>query len=131
MTQMHGIQPDAIEMLPVVRQNPAARSRLPAIIEIPKDKEASIQLDGNSYKVIKVYTDGSAHGGMVGAAAILTRQGKEDCTLRICLGTTKQHTVPKAELIGLILSIHLIATEKRNRKSCAIGLDSQAAIQAL
>jgi hypothetical protein len=65
-------------MLPVVRQNPAARSRLPAIIKIPKDKEASIQLDGNSYEVIKVYTDGSAHGRMVGAAAILTRQGKED-----------------------------------------------------
>jgi ribonuclease HI len=131
MTQMHGIQPDAIKILPVVRQNPAERSRLPASIEIPKDKEASIQLDGNSNKVIKVYTDGSVHGGMVGAAAILTRPGKTDRTLRICLGTTKQHTVLEAEMVDLILGIHLIATEKRNRKSCAIGLDSQAAIRAL
>jgi len=34
-------------------------------------------------------------------------------------------------MVGLILGLHLILTEKCNRKSCAIGLDSQAAIKAL
>jgi ribonuclease HI len=104
---------------------------MPVSIEIPKDKEASVELDGNSSKLIKVYTDGSAQDGKVGAAAILTRQGNTDHTLRLCLGTTKQHTVLEAEMIGLVLGLHLITTEKCNRKSCAIGLDSQAAIKAL
>ncbi|KAI0268046.1 hypothetical protein BGY98DRAFT_891953, partial [Russula aff. rugulosa BPL654] len=31
----------------------------------------------------------------------------------------------------IILGAHLIATEKRNRKRCVIGLDSQGAIKAL
>jgi len=131
MTQIYGIRSNTVETLPVVRQNPAESNRLPMKLVISEDKEASVQLDASSREEIKVYTDGSAHGGKVGAAAVLTRQGKADRVLRICLGTTNQHTVPEAEMVGLLLGIHLIHTEKRNRKSCAIGLDSQAAIKAL
>jgi ribonuclease HI len=131
MTQLYGIRANSVETIPVVRQNPAERNLLPANIEISMDKAASVQLDANSTETIKVYSDGSAHNGKVGAAAVLIRRGKADRVLRLCLGTTEQHTVPEAESVGLILGLHLIATEKRNRKSCAIGLDSQAAIRAL
>ena len=131
MTQLYGIQANEVETIPAVRQNPATRNLLPAILEIPGDKAASKQLDATSTEVIRVYSDGSALNGKVGAAAILIRQGKADRILRLCLGTTKQHTVPEAEMVGLILGLHLIATEKRNRKSCAIGLDNQSAIRAL
>jgi hypothetical protein len=112
MTQIYGIKSDEVEMLPVVRQNPAEQHRLPMNVEIPKDKETSIQLERHSTEVIKVFTDGSAHNGRVGMAAILIRQGQADQVLRLCLGTTKQHSVPEAEMVGLILGLHLIAKEK-------------------
>jgi ribonuclease HI len=131
MIQLYGIKVNEIETLPVVRQNPAERCRLPFKVEIPESKEASAQLDTDSTEVIKIYIDGLAHNGKVGAAAILIRQGKPDRMLRLCLGTTEQHTIPKAELVGLILGVHLISTEKCNQKRCAIGLDSQGAIKAL
>lgn len=131
MTQLYGIKATDVETLPVIRQNPVLRHYLPMTIEIPKSKEASVRLDNASRETIKIYTDGSAHHGKVGAAAVLTRRGKPDRVLRLCLGTTEQHTVPEAEMVGILLGVHLIATEKRNRRSCAIGLDSQGAIQAL
>jgi ribonuclease HI len=131
MTQLYGIKVEEVETLPAVRQNPAKVNRLPARLEIPEDKEASVQLDSSAKEVIKVYSDGSAKGKKVGAAAILTRSGQADRVLRLCLGTTKQHTVYEAELVGLLLGTHLINTERHNRVSCAIGLDNQAAIQAL
>lgn len=100
-------------------------------VEILKNKEASAHLDSISNEVIKIYTDGSMHDGKVEAAAILTRQGKPDHVLRLCLKTTEQHTVPEAKMVGIILGVHLIATEKCNCKCCIIGLDSQGAIKAL
>jgi formate dehydrogenase maturation protein FdhE len=42
MTQIYGIKSDEVETLPVVRQNPAKRHRLPMNVEIPKDKETSV-----------------------------------------------------------------------------------------
>jgi Reverse transcriptase (RNA-dependent DNA polymerase) len=114
MTQFYSVKAKTVETLPVVRQNPVERNRLPATLEITGDKEASVLLDRNARETIKVYTDGSAHGGKVGAAAILTRQGKADRVLRIYMGTTEEHTVPEAELVGLVLGLHLIHTEKHN-----------------
>ena len=54
-----------------------------------------------------------------------------DRVLRYHLGTAKQHTIYEAELVGLVLSLHLINTEKRSRKSCAIGLDNTVVLQSL
>ncbi|KAI0298315.1 hypothetical protein BC826DRAFT_951267 [Russula brevipes] len=39
-----------------------------------------------------------------------------------------EHTVHEAELVGLLLGLHLIKTEKRARTTCAIGVDNQATI---
>lgn len=118
-------------MLSVVRQNLAERNHLSVNIEILKDKDTSIQLDQRFNEIIKVYTDRLVHNGKVGVAAILMRQGKADCMLRLCLGTIEQHSVSEAELVSILLGLHLIATEKQNCKRCAIGLDSQAVIKAL
>ena len=131
MTQLYNIKADAVEMIPAVRQNPAEISSLPVTIEIAGDKEASALLDSNSREEIKVYSDGSAHNGKVGAAAVLTQRGKADRVLRLHMGTSKEHTVPEAELVGMVLGLHLINTEKRNQRNCALGLDGQAAIKAL
>jgi len=41
-----------------------------------------------------------------------------------------EHTVPKAELIGIILVLQLIKSEKNKNTPIAIGTDNQAAIEA-
>ena len=123
--------PDEIETVPVVRLNPALRRSNPFRISIASDKEASKREDASAREEIKVYSDGSAHNGQVGAAAVLYRKGKLSKTLRLKLGSVKDHTVYEAELVGLILAMHLIKMEKRGKVQCAIGADNQAAIIAL
>jgi len=131
MANLYDIRTEAVETIPAIRQNPADAQHLPARIEIPGDKEASKQADRSARETIKVYSDGSAHNGKVGAAAVLTREGKPDRVLRLHMGSVEQHTVYKAELVGLLLGMHLITTERNRKKSCAIGLDNKAAIETL
>lgn len=114
MAQLYDIKSSEVETLLVVRRNPAKISHLPLTVKIPEDKAASVLTDRNATETIKVYTDGSAINGKVGAAAILMRAGKEDRTLRLCLGTMEEHTVSEAESVGLILGLHLIDTEKHS-----------------
>jgi ribonuclease HI len=123
--------PSEIETIPVIRTNPAKRQENPIDIVIPKDKKDSKRVDAQAKEVIKVYTDGSLHNGGVGAAAILYRAGKRPRILKLYLGTAEQHTVYEAELVGLLLGIHLIKTERNSSKECAIGADNQAALKAL
>ena len=80
---------------------------------------------------IKVYSDGSVHDGKVGAAAILRREGKSDRVMKLHLGTTEQHTVYEAELVGMIMGLHLIKTERRSKTKCVLNIDNQAAIVAI
>jgi len=42
----------------------------------------------------------------------------------------EEHTVYKAELVGILLGLHLINTERRNGTTFALGSDNQAAIKA-
>ena len=77
-----------------------------------------------------VYTDGSAMEGKVGAAATLLRDGRPARTLHFHLGPEKEHTVHEAELVGILLGLHLISTERKGGTTCAIGSDNQAAIKA-
>ena len=125
------VPPNEIENIPVVAANPALRQRLPFRISIPSDKETSKRLEANANETIRVFTDGSMHNDKVGAAAVLYRNGRPTRTLRLHMGPASQHTVYEAEMVGLLLGIHLIKTEPRSRTSCILGADNQAAIQAL
>lgn len=125
------VDPDMVETIPPVRANPAYRKTVPVRLDIPSDKDASKRTDTSATEVIKVYTDGSSHNGKVGAAAILLRQGKPARILKLHLGTAEEHTVYEAELVGLLLGLHLISTETNGRKSCVIGADNQAALTAI
>ena len=99
-------------------------------MDIATSKEASIKADKEGIERIKVYSDGSALDGQVGAAAVLIRPGKETWTLRYHLGSVEHHTVFEAKLVGLILGLHLIRTEPASRTSIALGTDNQAALTA-
>lgn len=47
------------------------------------------------------------------------------------LGAAEDHTIYEAEMVGLLMGMQLIKTEKCNKTSCSIGADNQAAIIAL
>ena len=66
----------------------------------------------------------------MGAAAILTRKDKLDCTLHFHLGPDTKYTVHEAELVGMLLAIHLIDTKEYSTTSCLIAVDNQAALKA-
>ena len=46
--------------------------------------------------------------------------------MKLHLGTTGQHTVYEAELVGMILGLHLIKTKWRNTTKCVLNVDNQA-----
>jgi ribonuclease HI len=127
----YDLNPAKVEKIPTTARNPAKVKHVPLGIVIPKDKDASKREDQCAPERVKIYSDGSAHDGQVGAAAILTRPGKPNRVLHYHLGTTEEHTVYKAELVGLLLGLHLIKTEQAGSTSFAIGADNQAAVEAV
>ena len=130
LIQAFNIKPNSLETLPTTGGNPATRHKRPFKLTVASDKKASVAADEEGRENIKVYSDGSAQDGKVGAAAVLIQQGKETRTLHYHLGTTEHHTVFEAELVGLLLGLHLIKTEK-TRTSYALGADNQAALTAV
>ena len=131
LTSMFGINPDEIEKIPPVRIHPKNRGLRTICIDIPPSKEESKRADSTAIEQIRVYSDGSAHRGKVGAAAILKRDGKLDHILKLHLGTTKQHTVYEAELVGMIMGLHLIKTERRSKVKSILNVDNQAVLVAI
>ena len=119
-----------IEKIPSTGRNPSKLGELPFRIRIPADKEASAREAENAPEEIQVYTDGSAQGGKVGASAILIRSNRPDGILHLHLGPESEHTVHEAELVGLLLAVHLIGTERRGATSCSVAEDNQAALKA-
>jgi hypothetical protein len=130
LMQAFKIKPCLLEMLATTGRDLAKAHKRPFKLDIAKDKEALIKADKEGREIIKVYSDGSAQEGKVGAAAILIRPGKETCKLHCHLGSTEHHMVFEAELVGLLLGLHLIKTEKKRTKY-AIGVDNQAAMTAV
>jgi ribonuclease HI len=131
LTNLFGICPSKIEEIPPVHVHPEEKGSKIMCIDIPPDKEASKQADANATEVIKIYTDGSSHDRNVRAAAILRRQGKLDRVLKHHLGTADYHTIYEAELVSILMGLHLIKTEKCNKVKCIINIDNQAALKAI
>jgi hypothetical protein len=50
--------------------------------------------------------------------------------LHFHLGPEAKHTVHEAELVGLLLAMHLIGSKRCSITSCCIAIDNQAALRA-
>ena len=122
--------PKKIEKIPAAQRDPMLQGKLPFTISIAENRDESIREAENASKAIQVFTDGSAINGKVGVAAVLTRRGNPPCALHLYLGPETEHTVHEAELVGILLGMHLIATKKRSSTPTTIGVDNQAAIKA-
>jgi ribonuclease HI len=103
---------------------------MPFKVRIAANREASIEEDVQAKEKVRIYTDGSAIEGKVGAAAVLIRPGKQLRILHKHLGLEKEHTVHEAELVGILLGMQLISTKKHGNTTFMLGVDNQAAIQA-
>ncbi len=131
LMQTYGIRPNDIENIRATPRNPALSHKRPFSTTIAKSKDESKKEDAQATEKVKVYSDGSALNGKVGAAAILTRAGKPTRKLHYHLGPSSQHTVHEAELVGLLMGLHLIKTDGNRKTSYALGADNQAALSAL
>ena len=85
--------------------------------------------DCHTQESVRIYTDGSAHNGKVGAVAILIQPDKPHRILHYYLGSDKQHTVHKAENIDILFAMHLILTEKSRNCTFVINTNNQVAIE--
>jgi len=109
-------------------EHPTLQGELPFVTSIADSREDSIKEAKSASEEIQVFTDGSALNRKVGAAAILTREGKPPCVLHLTLGPKSEHTVHEAELVRILLGMHLISTESHGSTTFAMGVDNQAAI---
>ena len=131
LMSVYGVRPSDTESIRAAPRNPATSHKRPFTVSIPADKEASTMEDKQATEVVKVYTDGSSQDGKVGAAAVLKRADQPTRKLHFHLGPSTHHTVHEAELIGILLGLHLIKTDKKAKTSYSIGVDNQAALSAL
>ena len=119
-----------IEKIPAVARDPIIQGELPFGTSIAKSREDSIKESENANEKIQIFTDGSAINRMVGVATILTRVGNPLHVLHLTLGSEKEHTVHKAELVRILLRMHLVSTERHSSTTFTLGVDNQAAISA-
>jgi ribonuclease HI len=99
-------------------------------VRIAGTKEEACKDERERRAKLRVYSDGSDIDGGVGAAAILMENGQCKGTLRARLGDTSDHMVYEAELVGLILAVHLLK-KVRCLDQATIGVDNQATIDTL
>jgi ribonuclease HI len=131
LMQIFKLDPKSITKVATAVRNPWDASTTPFQISIAQSKDESVIEAANATEAIKVYSDGSEANGKVGAAAIMIKPGKPSRTLHFHLGSDTEHTIQEAELVGLLLGVHLIKTEKKGNISFALGTDNQGAIKTL
>ena len=84
---------------------------------------ASPRLPSSVFKV-------NSPNGKVGASAVLYINNTQVAVLRYHLGKASEHTVFEAELVGMILAAHLLATIDDLPLLASVFVDNQAAILA-
>ena len=130
LARLYKTEVQKYEKIPSVPRDPSRTGELPFRISIAGNKESSARDLENTDEEIQVFSDGSAQGGKVGAAAILIRKDAPNRILHFHLGPENEHTVHEAEMVGMLLALHLIATEQHNATTCLIAVDNQAALRA-
>ncbi|CAA7269138.1 unnamed protein product [Cyclocybe aegerita] len=130
LMHMYKLQPELMEKIKGVQQGPKWAPQVR--IQIARSKERAEEEERKrADDDIRIYTDGSGYEGRIGGAAVLYRGGVVKRTLWHRLGKETAHTVYEGEGVGLILAMELIRKEQRRIRAVTVGVDSQAAIQAI
>ena len=131
LMQTYAMKPQEMETISPALCNLALTHKRAFSISIARSKEDSIEEDTKVSEAVRIYTDGSAQEGKVDAAAIMIRQGEPNRVLHYHLGPSTNHMVHEAELVGMLLGLHLIKTDRKGRTSYTLGIDNQVVISAL
>ncbi|KAG2064522.1 hypothetical protein BDR04DRAFT_1035080, partial [Suillus decipiens] len=99
-------------------------------ISIASSVKDPMKEEAEAVEELRVYSDRSAFKGGVGEAAVLMRGNERIAEHCFYLGSTEEHTVYKAEAVGMILGVELLK-EAGGRGTMALGVDNQAAIRAM
>jgi ribonuclease HI len=126
----YSFSPSSVEKIPSAARDPMHIGKLPFSISIANDRDSSITEATNAAEDTQIFMDGSAMEGKVGAAAILLKADRPPRVLHLHLGPEKEHTVHEAELITILLGMHLLKTETHKGRTAAIAYDNQAALKA-
>ena len=97
------------ETILVAGRNPATLGKQPFRTDIPGNKDEAKSKDEKAPEHIRIYSDGSMQDGSVGAAAVLTKNGKVTKALHYHLGPASEHTVFEAELVGCYVTVGTFA----------------------
>lgn len=81
--------------------------------------------------MLRIYADGSGCDGGIGAAAVLIQGERPPKYIQYYLGTSEEHTVYKAEAVGITLAAELIRAERAGASSTVIAIDNQVVIYAV
>ena len=122
------LRPSKVETLQIGRFHPAWQS--PFRIEILPDSEEAIAWDRADVRGEKFYGDGSGYEGGIGAAAVMWAQGRQAKALSVKLGSEAEHTVYEAEVVGVILALHIVK-QTPSVAQVVVCVDNQAAIRAI
>ena len=93
------------------------------------DKKEAASIIHTCMDDIKVYTDSSGFKDDIGVAALATHQDSSVvCQLQHQFGKISHHTVFKANLIGVLLAVHIIHSKVQCSSKCSkctlIALDN-------
>jgi len=124
LSRLLDTDPESVSKVTLATHNPARTRRPPLRISVPPNKESSIKEAKEAVEEIQVFTDRLVIDNKVGAAALLTRWGKDHHILHYHLSNMDKYNIYEVELVGLMLGMHLIKTEKVARHHMAIGTDN-------
>ena len=132
---LHGaaIDPQRMEKISPVRRAPNFTPIHRTKVENTRDS-ALAHDDATHNTGVRIYTDGSGHGGGIGAAAILYENGVPKAASRYYLGPYTEHTVFEAEIVGVRLGLKLASKSRlaqNSTREISISLDNTAVIAAL
>ena len=127
----YNVSPKELKYIRPTSWNPALSHKRPFTVSIAANKDTSVIEDTQAKETVKIYLDGSSLNSCIAAVATLYRDREVARTLHYHLRPSTEHTVHEAELIGILLDLHLIKTEKKSCTSHVLGVDNQPAQSSL
>ena len=121
----YGIRPDDYETISIASRAPNCRSGPQT--QVAGSREESKEDDLRDEAELCAYADGSGLDGKAGVATVLYRRGQEVKSLRYSLGSLEHHTTYEAEIVGVILALHLLL-EDEEAELASIKLVNQAVV---